>query len=295
MLRSLTITVAAALLGCSAGASGGPARPAGVILYWSDNPIPSLWSIRPDGAGRRRVLHSQQNGKRPRLSPDREWVAFDGTPAGKPPLSEFHIQLVRLDGSGLRTLTHSRQWEVDAQWLPDGSRVSFSRRPAGGQGWVKSELWTVRPDGSGQRRLLRGTAGRWSLDGTRLAYAAPTASGDGDLFVADSDGGNPRQLTATPQIEQPAAWSPDGKRILFTRFGDGGGSDVFVIDADGTHIQRLTHRGIDEAGAWSPDGGTILFTSRRAGIAQLYLMNADGSHQRLLSRKAFTAFEPSWR
>lgn len=125
----------------AAGAAGTAERPAklpGLILYWSTDPIPSLWSIRPDGSGRRRFLKNRQNGKRPSLSPDRTWVAFDGTPPGKPPLSEFRVQLVRLDGTGRRTLTHSNEWELDAKWLPDGSRISFARRPQ--DDWRKGEI-----------------------------------------------------------------------------------------------------------------------------------------------------------
>ncbi len=108
---SVLLVPAVLAVALAAGATGTPQRPAKsrrLILYWSDNPIPSLWSIRPDGSGRHRFLRTQQNGKRPRLSPDRTWVAFDGTPPGKPPLSEFHLQLVHLDGSGRRTLTGRR-------------------------------------------------------------------------------------------------------------------------------------------------------------------------------------------
>lgn len=291
----LPAAIALAWVAGAAGTSERPAKLQGLVLYWSDNPIPSLWSIRPDGSGRRRFLNSRQNGKRPRLSPDRKWVVFDGTPPGKPPLSEFHVQLVRLDGTGRRTLTRSADWELDAQWLPDGSRIGFVRMPAGGQEWTKSEVWTIRPDGTGEEHLVKGSSARWSPDGARVAYDAPTAESDGDLFVANADGSDPRRLTSTPAVETPAAWSPDGKRILFTRYGNGSASDVFVIDADGTHLKRLTRAGTDEGGAWSPDGRTILFTSQRAGIRQLYLMNADGTRQRVLSRKAFTAYEPSWR
>jgi tricorn protease-like protein len=88
-------------------AAAGEAKPvsAGLIAFWSDDPTPSIWTIRPDGSGRSRILRNGQNAKRPRLSPDGQWVAFDGTPPGKRPMSDFDIQVVRPDGKGLRTLT----------------------------------------------------------------------------------------------------------------------------------------------------------------------------------------------
>jgi Tol biopolymer transport system component len=104
-------------------------RSGGLIVYWSESPWPSIWVIRPDGSHRHRILRNRQNAKRPRLSPDRKWVAFDGTPPPERPLSDFDIQLVRLDGSGLRTVTSSPEWDVDAQWSPDGRLLSFARLP----------------------------------------------------------------------------------------------------------------------------------------------------------------------
>ena len=66
---------------------------------------------------------NRQNAKRARLSPDRSWVAFDGAPPGKQPLTDFDIQIVRLDGTDRTTLTDSDYWDIDAQWSPDGQRI----------------------------------------------------------------------------------------------------------------------------------------------------------------------------
>src|SRR5438876_778600 len=129
MGKLLVFACAAAAVASLAGAAsprGGPAS-GGLIVYWSESPWPSIWAIRPDGSHRRRILHNRQNAKRPRLSPDRRWVAFDGAPPGTVPLTDFDIQLVRLDGRGLRTLTHGPDWDVDAQWSPDGALLAFSR------------------------------------------------------------------------------------------------------------------------------------------------------------------------
>jgi Tol biopolymer transport system component len=105
------VLMLAVLLGAPAPAGGKASRPArltGLIVYWSGSPYPSIWAVRPDGTHNRRILHNQQNAKRPRLSPDRVWVAFDGASPGKAPMTDFDIQVVRVDGTGRQTLTRNR-------------------------------------------------------------------------------------------------------------------------------------------------------------------------------------------
>jgi len=250
------------------------ARGNGLIAFWVDDPVPSIYAVHPDGTGRMPLLRTSQNGKRARLSPDRRWIAFDGAPPGMPAMSDFEIQIVRGDGAGRRTLTHSTPWNTDAQWSPDGRRISFTRSPAGD--WTRAWIWSVARDGTQLRRIARGQFGRWSPDGARLALDATTTASQGDIFVVDAAGSDRRLVLASPELDQPADWSPDGTKILFTRFdGDGPGSSVYVVDIDGSHMRKLA-RGI--AGTWSPDGTKIVYS--RGSPGRLVVMRSDGSHKR---------------
>ena len=197
------------------------------------SPIPSIWSIRPDGSGRHRILQTNQNAKRARLSPDGTWVAFDGSPPGVAAMSDFDIQLVRLDGTGLRRVTRGPAWDVDAQWSPDGKWLAFSRLPPHASDEHRASIWVVRPNGTGLRRVAAGFGARWSPDGRQLAYEAPRGAGVSDLSVIGVDGKRSRSLVTTAGIEQPAGWH--GTKVLFTRYAAGGGAGVFVVDADGGH------------------------------------------------------------
>ena len=268
-----------------------------MILFWSDTPYPSLWSIRPDGSHRRRVFRTRQNCKRPSLSPNRLWIVFDGAPPGKPPMSDFDIQVVRRDGTGRRTLAGTQDREINAQWSPDGRSISYERlRKADESDWRKTWIWTIRPDGSGAHRLVRGNNARWSPDGKRLVFSAPAARSRGDLFVIGADGRGMRRLLAGPELDWPNAWSPNGRRILFTRSYDDGTSQVYAMNADGTGVRRLTHaRGENVGGSWSPNGTRIVFTSTRVGHSHLFAMRSDGTHERELTRRRADDFDPLWR
>jgi TolB protein len=277
----LVLIVAASAATAGAGSSSG-----GLIAFWTDDPVPSIYAVRPDGSGRVPLLRTSQNAKRARLSPDGRWVAFDGAPPGKPAMSEFEIQVVRRDGTGLRTLTRSSESSTDAQWSPGGTILSFTRNPA--FDWKKAWIWAVARDGTRLRRIARGQFGRWSPDGRQLALDTPTPTSDGDIFVVDAAGSDRRLVLASPELDQPADWSPDGRRILFTRFdGDGRGSSVCVVNVDGTGLRKLA-RGL--AGSWSQDGTQIVYT--RGFPGRVYVMRSDGSHRRPVGR--VVGAEPDW-
>jgi len=82
----------------------------------------------------------------------------------------------------------------------------------------------------------------------------------------------------------PASATFPGKngRIAFVQ-----GPDIYTMNPDGSDVRQITFLGPDSVAfwqAWSPDGKQIVFSEFLAPdfIGQLWLMNADGSNQRLL-------------
>ena len=117
---------------------------------------------------------------------------------------------------------------------------------------------------------------QFSPDGKRIAFQSER-SGHPEIWVCNSDGSTPLQLTALqgPQVTTPR-WSPDGRRIAFD--SDAAGEfDIWVIGADGGKPVRMTtHPANDGDPSWSHDGRWIYFDSRRTGEQQVWKMSADG-------------------
>jgi Tol biopolymer transport system component len=251
--------------------------------------------MHPDGTGRHSLTSGGTSAKAGVLSPDGRWIVCYGAQAFATGGTryDFDIQLMRRDGSGRRFLTRTRARETDPRWSPDGRWIFFTR--TAGESAPRS-IWKMRVDGSAQTRVHGGAGARPSPDG-RLLLFAEQARGQSDLAVLDRRNGRIRRLTSTAADESAGGWSPDGRRIVFTRFSvSSAGADVFVAGADGRHVRRLTRaRGVDSAAGWSPDGTKILFTSERNGRGQVYVMNADGSGQRNLSRSSLDETATSWQ
>jgi Tol biopolymer transport system component len=80
--------------------------------------------------------------------------------------------------------------------------------------------------------------------------------------------------------------SPDGESIVFDMLGD-----LYRIPATGGEATRLTSgMAHDMQPRFSPDGSTIVFVSDRSGDENVYLMNADGSDVRPLTKGDGSAY-----
>jgi len=133
-----------------------------------------------------------------------------------------------------------------------------------------------------------------------LAVLAQRATGQRQ--VSDSGGG--RQLRELPlTVTKPfrfttdeGTWlsldvSPDGKTIAFDLLGD-----LYALPIEGGKATRITSgQAFDGQPHWSPDGKTIVFTSDRTGTDNLWLVNANGTGARALTREDGRTFiSPTW-
>ncbi|MDI6698681.1 MAG: PDZ domain-containing protein [Candidatus Saccharicenans sp.] len=102
----------------------------------------------------------------------------------------------------------------------------------------------------------------------------------GNLWIADLEGKNPRQLTVEAEVVNMPVFSPDGKWIAFSAQRDGN-IDVYLIPAEGGQSRRLTwHPGPDLVQDFGPCGKKIMFTSTQnattRGASNLFMISVDG-------------------
>ena len=120
---------------------------------------------------------------------------------------------------------------------------------------------------------------QFSPDGRRLAFTSER-SGSLQIWVANSDGSNPLQLTSLARglINAPR-WSPDGKVIVFT-FTQNNNQDIYSVPADGGPLRRVTSAPSREGRpSWSRDGRWIYFYSNRTGRPEIWKIPAEGGEE----------------
>ncbi len=163
-----------------------------------------------------------------------------------------------------------------------------------------TEIWSVNPDGTNEHRVI-GTNTRfqsWSPDGSRLTYEVGYCCGQ-DIWVANGDGSDAKDLTNNSDYELFPSWSADSTKILFRRYtGAPYGDEVMIMDAsDGSNAHTLTNNvAFDDEPVMAADGSKIAFITNRGQNANIdiYSMNPDGSKQTALTSQLSNEAEPDW-
>ena len=278
---TVLIAVAGVVLAVLATGTAAPAAPAPVGLIAFETPS-GIHLINVDGTGLRRLPGTKPGDQNPRWSPDGTQLVYwtDATSPGE-------IYVVDADGSNRRRLTEedpdSDYYASDGfpVWSPDGRLIAFESFRNGD--W---HIWVMRPDGRGARRLTtEGSGGyspSWSPDSKRIVFSG--AGSWASLGIVNLAREISSIKTHSPTDFSPA-WSPDGTQIAFTSTSQHKKGDLYLVSADGGDPTRLTRNVVADLDAsWSPDGQHILFDSGRAGFLEVYVMNADGTDQRRVTR-----------
>jgi Tol biopolymer transport system component len=201
-------------------------------------------------------------------SPDSSTLAFlhnvwrSPFPSG---VSGVEIYSIAVDGSNLRRFPDLGDWPLGVIWTPDGRSLAVTAAPVGG-GFPR--IYMVPADG-GEPHLLTPSLAlsdspTWSPDGQRLVFAGAESVSDPNaypslaLYLADAEGGDPRQLAPGIEWVPLVAWTPDSQRVFFTSQDNpcAGGCPpgfLFSAPADGSGpAAQLTDFTVDRLLGWQP-------------------------------------------
>lgn len=133
-----------------------------------------------------------------------------------------------------------------------------------------------------------------------------------DVFSANADGSDVKQLTFTKGYDAESTVSPIGDKIVFTSMRDGD-PEIYIMNIDGSNQIRITHeKGYDGGPFFSLDGSKIVFRASRPktekeladyddlvknGLVrpttlELYVMDADGKNIKQVTNLGKASFAP---
>jgi Tol biopolymer transport system component len=251
----------------------------------------SIWQVcvvNADGSGSVRLTSSRESKYMPSWSADGRWVLYQSDRG-----DTFTLSAVPRKGGATKVIA-----SMDAKTMVlshDGRRLAY---PVGT--WTRNRIWVSALDGGGARAITDSTAGyfnlAWSPDDTRIAVTRSDSTGAMQVWVMNADGGGARALTRfTPGEARPQwpAWSRDGRKVaiqagLYDRNAPGKSTaHIWVLDVTSGAATRLAPHDeprLDETPSWFPDGKRLAFQSDRTGRMEIWVMNADGTRPRQVTR-----------
>ena len=114
-----------------------------------------------------------------------------------------------------------------------------------------------------------------------------------NLYVVETDGGRPKQVTTGQGPDVHGVWSPDGASLVYAS-AEEGSLALYLVAADGGEPSLLTAEGRSTHATWSPNGDYIVFASDRAGNWDLYLIRPDGSDLQQITHSPANEDWPAW-
>lgn len=121
---------------------------------------------------------------------------------------------------------------------------------------------------------------------TRIAYVTVDRSlpRPFQLYMADSDGYDPKALYSSTEAIMSPVWSPDGRSIAYVSF-ENGRSEIYLQHIyTGQRSMIAAFPGINSAPAFSPDGQKLALTLSKDGNAEIYVLDLVTRQYRRLTR-----------
>ncbi|HPC12125.1 MAG TPA: Tol-Pal system beta propeller repeat protein TolB, partial [candidate division Zixibacteria bacterium] len=219
------------------------------------------------------------------------------------PLDTFYLrvyEITEVDLLGWERLGAERLVRLEAEFPGSNIRiywrlydVTHNQEIAKGQVEYHRAYWRELSHDVANEVVYRLT-GDPGIFRTKIAYVKQLGKDLKEIFIADYDGANERQLTKTGSICLSPAFTPDGREIYFTSFL-GGKADLYKVGVDdGKVVKIAAYEGINSAPAVAPDGRKIACVLSLDGDAEIYTLDIGGRIMSRLTRLRSIESAPSW-
>ena len=202
-----------------------------------------------------------------------------------PLYSSYEIFMADLNGKIVKQLTNSPGYDAEATLSPDGKKMVYTSTKDG-----DIELYVMDLKSGKEKRvtnLMGYDGGAWfSPDGKKLIWRSSRPKTEAEIkeykellaeglvaptnmevWVANADGSNARQVSTFGQANWAPAYMPDSKRIIFAsnhEYKRGFPFNLYTMNEDGTNLTKISRdKGFDAFPMFSPNGKKIVFCSNR--------------------------------
>ena len=167
--------------------------------------LDQIYRLDPSGKGSPQIVATPGMGARqPSLSPDGQWVVFEGHSPSAGDNDPGRIWKVKSDGTQATQLTPDAIDAKQPNWSPTADRILYQAIGEGGG----TDIFTIDPSGGSLVNVTMGgqsenTGGSWSPDGSSIVYSSDlSADSLSSLYVIAATGGTPGARHLRPHLRR---------------------------------------------------------------------------------------------
>lgn len=202
-----------------------------------------------------------------------------------PLYDSYDIFMADLNGKIVKQLTNAKGYDAEPTLSPDGKKMIYTSNKDG-----DIDLYIMDLESRKEKRVTNTIGydgGAWfSPDGKKIIWRASRPKTEAEIkeykellaesmvaptnmevFVANADGTNARQVTNFGQANWAPTFMPDSKRIIFAsnhEYKRGFPFNLYTINEDGSGLHKVSRdKGFDAFPMFSPDGKKVIFSSNR--------------------------------
>ncbi|SJZ49438.1 TolB family protein [Sediminibacterium ginsengisoli] len=202
-----------------------------------------------------------------------------------PLYDSYDIYMADLNGKIVRQLTTAKGYDAEATLSPDGKKMIYCSDKNGDLDLYVMDIATGKE--KQVTTALGYDGGAWfSPDGKKIVWRASrpkteaaikeykellaqgmVAPTNMEVWVANADGTDAKQITDLKQANWAPNFTPDGKHIIFCsnhEYPRGFPFNMYLTDINGKGLEKISRdKGFDAFPMFSPDGKKIIFSSNR--------------------------------
>lgn len=201
-----------------------------------------------------------------------------------PVYSSFDLFVANRKGKIKKRLTKTGGYDAEATISPDGKTIVFTSMRDG-----DLELYTMNLKGKKIKRITNALGydgGAWfSPDSKKILWRASRPATEAEqkeykellaeglvaptkmeVWIANADGTDARQITSLGQANWAPNFTPDGRVIFCSNheYKRGFPFNMYLVNTDGTGLEKISRdKGFDAFPMFSPDGKKVVFCSNR--------------------------------
>jgi Tol biopolymer transport system component len=202
-----------------------------------------------------------------------------------PLYNSYDIFMADTTGKIIKQLTTAKGYDAEATLSYDGKKMIYCSDKDGDLDLYVMDLKT------GKEKKITNTlgydGGAWfSPDGKKIVWRASRPKTDAEIkeykellaegmvaptnmevFIANADGTDAKQITHLGQANWAPNFTPDGKHIIFCsnhEYKRGFPFNMYLMDLEGNNVEKISRdKGFDAFPMFSFDGKRIMFSSNR--------------------------------